>query len=600
MNKNQENNQKDNLFKMRHSAEHVLTQAMQNLGYKFYMAMGPATDDGFYFDFELLGDNKVSAEDFPKIEKEMKRIIKLNLPITKETISIEEARKLFKNNPYKQEWLDEIEEKGEEATVYYTGKGTDEEFVDLCAGPHVESTGKIGAVKLLSIAGAYWHGDEKNKMLTRIYGTAFENQKELDEYLKMLEEAKKRDHRKLGKDLDLFVFSDIVGKGLPMWTAKGSVIRRELERFIVDEEIKRGYQHVYTPDLAKVALYEKSGHYPYYKDSMYAPIEIDDEKYMLRPMTCPHHFELYLSKPRSYRELPMRIAELAKLYRYEQSGELTGLIRVRGFCLADAHIICADPEQAEQEIEGAIDLIEFVSNTFGLKMGKDYWYRLSLGNRNDDKKYYKDDKAWDIAEDALRRILEKRKAEYVEVEDEAAFYGPKIDIQMKNALGKDDTAFTVQYDFVMPKRFKLTYIDKDGKEKESIVVHRSSIGAIERIVALLIEHFTGAFPVWLAPVQVEIIPISEKFNDYANKVSETLKKENIRVEIDDRDETMGNKIRKAQEMKIPYMIIVGGKEEEANKISVRDRNGNQNNFIELENFTNKLKNLIVERKLELA
>lgn len=584
---------------MRHSAEHVLTMSMRNLGYKFHMAMGPATDDGFYFDFELLDDSKVSDEDFEKIEAEMKRIIDLDLPITKEVISIEKAREMFKANPYKQEWLDEIEEKGEEASVYYIGKDTDEEFVDLCSGPHVNSTGEIGVVKLLSIAGAYWRGDEKNKMLTRIYGIAFETQEELDEYLHMLEEAKKRDHRKIGKDLDLFVFSETVGKGLPLWTEKGSIIRRELENFIVNEEIKRGYKHVYTPELAKVDLYKKSGHYPYYKDSMYPPLKIDDEEFMLRPMTCPHHFELYLSKQRSYRELPMRIAELAKLYRYEQSGELTGLIRVRSFCLADAHIICADAEQAGQEIEGALDLIEFVSNTFGLKMGEDYWYRLSLGDRNDDKKYYKDDKAWDTAEDILRNILIKRNADFIEAENEAAFYGPKIDIQMKNANGKEDTAFTVQYDFVMPKRFNLTYIDKDGKDRESIVVHRSSIGAIERIVAFLIEHFAGAFPVWLAPVQVEIIPISEKFNEYANEIESKFKEKNIRAEIDDRDETMGNKIRKAQEMKIPYMIIVGGKEQEAGKISVRDRNGNQNNMIDLDEFINKLENLILERKLDL-
>lgn len=385
-------------------------------------------------------------------------------------------------------------------------------------------------------------------------------------------EEKDWDHKKLGKELDLFTFSDVVGKGLPLWTPKGAAIRRTLERFIVDEEIKRGYDHVYTPDIAKLDLYKKSGHYPYYKDSMYAPIEIEDEEFMLRPMTCPHHFELYLDKPRSYRELPIRYAELAKLYRFEKSGELMGLQRVRSFCLADAHIICTK-EQAGNEINEVLDLIEYCAKVFGLTK-EDYHYRLSLGDRNDEnKKYFKDDKAWEHAEDELRKVLVKRKSKFVEVKGDAAFYGPKIDIQMVNANGKEDSAFTVQYDFVMPKRFKLEYINEEGGKTETVVVHRSSIGAIERTIAFLIEKYRGAFPTWLAPVQVRILPISEKHLDYAKNVFKELRDKGIRVEIDERSETLGNKIRNAQNEKVPYMIVVGDKEIENDEISVRNRAG---------------------------
>jgi len=584
--------QSEKLKAMRHSAEHVLTQAMLKLYPGLKMAMGPATEDGFYFDFDFKG--KISEEDFPKIEAEMKKIIKKDLPFKKESLSIKEARRLFKNNQYKQEWLDEIEKKGEKAIVYWTG----DEFVDLCSGPHVASTGKIGPFKLLSVAGAYWRGDEKNKMLTRIYGTVFPTQKELDKYLAQLEEAKKRDHRRLGKDLNLFVFSDLVGKGLPLFTQKGAVIRRELERFIVDEEIKRGYQHVYTPDIAKVELYEKSGHYPYYKDSMYPVMEVEGERLILRPMTCPHHFQLYASRPRSYKELPMRIAELANQYRYEKSGELSGLIRVRLFCLADAHIVCRK-DQVESEIDSVLDLIDYVSEVLGLKIGKDYRYRLSKGDRKDDKKFYKDDRAWDFAEEVLRKALKKRKAPYFEAEGEAAFYGPKVDIQMKNAAGKEETAFTVQYDFVMPKRFKLRYLDRDGKEKEPVVIHRSSIGALERVIAFLIEHYLGALPVWLSPVQVKVLPVTERNIKYAQSVAEKLKKEKVRVELDERNETLPAKIRDAQLEKVPYMLIVGDKEEKSQKVAVRLRSEKDLGGVALSKFIAKVKNKIETKALDL-
>lgn len=382
---------------------------------------------------------------------------------------------------------------------------------------------------------------------------------------------KEHDHKKLGKELDLFTFSDAVGKGLPLFTPKGSVIRRELERFIVDEEIKRGYLHVYTPDIAKIDLYKKSGHYPHYKDSMYAPIEIDDEQFMLRPMTCPHHFELYLRKPVSYRELPMRIAELAQLYRYEQSGELMGLQRVRTFCLADAHIICTSEEQAVDEIANALDLIEYVTSVFGLKLDVDYRYRLSLGDRANTEKYYKNDAAWEKSEGLLRMLMQKRGSQFEEAKDEAAFYGPKIDVQMKNVNGKEDTAFTVQYDFCMPERFDLEYVGEDGEKHRAFVVHRSSIGAIERIMAFLIEKYAGAFPLWLSPVQVKVLSVSEKHAAYASEISAALRAAHIRAELDTANESLGKKIREAKTEKIPYLLVVGDKEVESQTVSADSR-----------------------------
>src|SRR5260221_10837925 len=405
------------------------------------------------------------------------------------------------------------------------------------------------------------------------------------------------DHKILGRELDLFTFSEAVGKGLPLWTRKGATIRRELERFIIDEEIKRGYSHVYTPDIANLALYKKSGHYPYYKKDMYAPIAIDDEEYMLRTMTCPHHFELYLSKPRSYRELPMRIAELAKLYRYEQSGELMGLQRVRSFCLSDAHII-TQKENVQEEIDKVLDLIGFFTKTLGLIEGKDYSYRLSLGDRNDkNKKFHKDDGSWDTAEAILRKALESRKAKFVEAGGEAAFYGPKIDIQMVNVNGKEDTAFTVQYDFVMPTRFDLKYIDENGEKMEPVVIHRSCIGAIERTIAFLIEKYKGAFPVWLSPVQVKVLPITERNVECAAKIAKQLREEKIRVEVDTDNETLGNKIRKAQNEKVNYMVVIGDKEEKEKKIAVRTRDGKDLGQMELDKFILKVKEEIESKSL---
>jgi threonyl-tRNA synthetase len=411
-----------------------------------------------------------------------------------------------------------------------------------------------------------------------------------------MSEANERDHKKLGKELELFTFSDTVGKGLPLWLPKGAIVRREIEKLVVDEETRRGYLHVYTPDIAKLDLYKKSGHYPHYKDSMYAPIVIDDEEFMLRPMTCPHHFELYLSKPRSYKELPMRIAEWAKLYRYEQSGELMGLQRVRAMCLSDAHIICANEEQAVEEAGKALDLIEYLASIFGLELGRDYRYRLSLGDRADTEKYYKNDAAWDKGEDLLRNLMQNRGVQFEEAKGEAAFYGPKIDVQMKNVNGKEDTAFTVQYDFCMPDRFDLTYTGPDGKEHRAFVIHRSSVGTIERTMAFLIEKYAGAFPLWLAPVQAKILPIGEAHFLYATEVMDKLKAANIRVELDASDETLGKKIRNAKGEKVPYLLVIGDKEVEAKNVSVESRDADQLGAMNPDDLVVKLKEEIQNRK----
>ena len=571
---------------IRHSTSHIMAEAVQALFPDVKFGIGPAIENGFYYDFDI---KELTTEDLPKIEKKMRELVSKGLTFTKENISKEAARELFKNQPYKLELIEEL--KDGEITIYRSGN-----FVDLCAGPHVQSTKEIryDAFKLDKIAGAYWRGSEKNPMLQRIYGLAFATKKELEDFIVYQEEIKKRDHRKIGKDLDLFVFSDLIGKGLPIFTEKGSVIRRVLERFVVDEEIKRGYKHIYTPELANIDLYKTSGHYPYYKETMYPLMKVDDEELMLRPMTCPHHFQYYASKPRSYKDLPFRIAELAKQFRYEKSGELTGLIRVRSFCLADSHIIC-QKEQAVSELNTVLDLIEFMGVTLGLNTGDNYRYRLSLGNRAEEKKYYKDDAAWDYAEGVLRSVLVGRKANFYEAANEAAFYGPKIDIQMRNFAGKEDTVFTVQYDFVMPKRFKLTYIDNDGKEKEPIVIHRSSIGAIERTFAFLIEHYAGAFPVWMTPVQAVVIPVADQYNEYARKIEAELKTCDIRVQVDDSSERMNQKIRQAQLEKVPCMIIVGEREAADATVSVRLRTGKQLQALPVSQFKEQLLKCIANK-----
>lgn len=585
-----------NLEPARHSLAHLLAAVVLELWPNAKPTIGPAVENGFYYDFEFA--EPVSEADLAKIEKKMRALLPSWKEFTHREVSADEAREFFAGNPYKLELIEDIVKAGEKITLYTAGT-----FTDLCRGGHVENPAKeiaADSFKLERVAGAYWRGDESKAMLTRIYGLAFATGAELDAFIAMREEMKKRDHKKLGKELGLFVFSDTVGKGLPLWTEKGAAIRRTLERFIVDEEIKRGYRHVYTPDIAKIDLYKKSGHYPYYKDSMYAPISIDEEEYMLRPMTCPHHFELYLSQPHSYKEFPIRFAELAKLYRYEQSGELSGLMRVRSFCLADAHIICQDSAEAASEVNGALDLIEHIAHVFGLKMGENYSYRLSLGDRTNSEKYFKDDAAWDEAEEKLRAVLKARKAHFVEAAGEAAFYGPKIDIQMKNVRGKDETAFTVQYDFVMPKRFKLVYTGADGTEKEAVVVHRSSVGAIERIIGFLIEHYAGAFPFWLSPIQVAIIPVTEA-EAHVNAAREAYEKiradiPDIRAELWDYKDNLGKKIRAAKNDKIPYTIIIGDKDIAANAVTLESRDAGPIGQLPLADVIKKFAQEISDKK----
>ncbi len=610
---NSKNNQ-EYLDHLRHSTAHLLAAAILELYPEAKLAIGPSIENGFYYDIDFSSKGrsasggvevKVSEEDFPKIEKKMKDLISTWKSFEREELSEKDAKAQYKQNPYKEELIEEFTEKGKKKVGFYKSVGSKSsyfdgrEYWDLCKGGHVENPSEeIKYFKLLSVAGAYWRGSEKNKMLTRIYGTIFPSQEELDNYIKQQDEAKESDHRKIGKELDLFVFSDLVGAGLPLFTEKGATVRRELERFVQDEEIRRGYKHVITPVMAKTELYKTSGHYPYYKDTMYPVMKVDEDELILRPMTCPHHFMLYKNKPRSYKELPLRYAELSPQFRYEKSGELSGLMRVRIFCLADAHII-TQVENAENEIKHVLELIDFVNETLGMKKGEDYRYRLSLGDRKDSKKYYKDDKAWDIAEETLRKVLKESGSPYFEAEGEAAFYGPKIDVQVKKVTGKEETAFTVQYDFVMPKRFGMTFIDSEGKEVQPIVVHRSSIGAFERTMAFLIEKYKGNFPVWLSPIQVKILPITERNLEYCSELLKRLNKESIRVELDDRNEKLGAKIRNAQLEKIPYMLIVGDKEQDAKKVAVRLRNGKDLGQIDLDKFIEIVKDMVSNKSLDL-
>ncbi len=581
--KNMEQQQLDHL---RHSCAHLLAAAVMELWPDTKRTIGPAIENGFYYDFDFEGV-KVSEADFPNIEAKMLELVKTWKGFEHKEVTKTQAVGYFKDNPYKKELIEEFTKEGQRLTLYTSGN-----YTDLCRGGHCTHPDKeLKFFDLLSVAGAYWRGSEKNKMLTRIYGTVFPTREELDDYLTRQEEAKKRDHRKLGKELGLFAFSDLIGAGLPMLTPKGATIRRILERFIVDEEIKRGYQHVVTPPLAKVDLYRTSGHYPYYKETMYPPMKVEEDELILRPMTCPHHFMLYKSQPRSWRELPVRFAELASQFRYEKSGELSGLMRVRMFTLADAHII-TQPEHAKEEILAVLDLIDFVNKRFGMVKGDDYRYRLSLGDRKETKKYYKDDAAWLHAEKLLREVLEEAEAPFYEAPNEAAFYGPKIDVQVKNIAGHEETAFTVQYDFVMPKRFELTYVAPDGSLKQPIVIHRSSLGAIERTMAFLIEHYAGAFPVWLAPVQVILIPIAERHIPSAEKMAGMLRDRGIRVETDEKSEPMGAKIRSATLQKVPFMGIIGDKEVTEERISVRTRKGEDLKAMSLENFLSLLQDQI--------
>jgi threonyl-tRNA synthetase len=576
---------------LRHSTEHVLTQAMLNLyGEKITMAMGPATDDGFYFDFSTSGRFKISEKDFPQIEKEMDKIIAADLPFKRQEISLKKAREMFKNNQYKQEWLDEIEAKGQKAVVYWTG----DQFVDLCSGPHLKSAGEIKAFKLLSVAGAYWRGSEKNKMLSRIYGTAFFSQKELKQYLRQLAEAKKHDHRQLGKKLELFALNDQVGPGLVLWLPKGNIIKEELENWAKQVEKDWGYQRVTTPHITKAGLYYTSGHLPYYQKDMYPPMTLDDDQqYFLKPMNCPHHHMIYASKPRSYKELPLRLAEFGTCYRYESSGELFGLMRVRGFTQNDAHIYCTH-DQAVNEFVQVMKLHQHFYKTLGITK---YHLELALRDPKNKTKYHGDSKMWQSAEKLMRQAVSQVKISMVEEKGNAAFYGPKIDFIIHSSVGREFAISTNQIDLFMGQRFRLKYIDKDGQEKTPVIIHRAPLGAHERFIAFLIEHYAGAFPLWLSPVQVVIIPISDKQNLYAKKVAEKLKAEKIRVELDSRSDSMQARIRDAELQKTPYILIIGAKEAKAKQVAVRQRSQGDLGPTSLTNFIRRLKQEIEEKTL---
>jgi threonyl-tRNA synthetase len=582
-------NKDEKLLAMRHSTEHVLTQTMLKLYPGLKMAMGPATDEGFYFDFDY--SKKISEEDFPKIESEMKDIIKRNLPFKKRVLEIAEARKLFKNNEYKQEWLDEIKEKGEKATVYWTG----DEFVDLCAGPHVKSTGDIGPFKLLSIAGAYWRGDEKNKMLTRIYGTAFPTKKELDEYLKMQEEAKKRDHRKLGKTFDLFSFSPLVGSGLPLYSPKGALLRSLVNEHVESIQSKEGYQQVWTPQIAKAELFKISGHYDKYRENMFKVLSnYSEEEFYLKPMNCPQHTQIYAARPRSYKELPFRITDFAMLYRDEKPGELVGLARTRSFSQDDCHVFCRE-DQVNNEVDTMLSMTKKIMKVYGFK----YRYRLSTMDKSRPKDYLGDPKTWNKVENWAVEIMKRNKIDYYDAPGEAAFYAPKMDLMATDSLGREWQLSTVQIDYFMPDCFKLKYTDKDGGEKTPIMLHRAIIGSPERFLMILLEHFAGAFPVWLSPVQAKVLPITERNLKYATGVMKKLRDEEIRVELDGQNETLQAKIRDAQLKKVPYMLVVGEREEKSKKVAVRLRTEKDLGQMSLEKFIKRVNEKVESKSLTI-
>jgi threonyl-tRNA synthetase len=574
------NKQINKLQILRHSTSHVLAAAVLKFFPKAKFAIGPATDNGFYYDFEL--PRTLIPEDLALIEKEMQEIIKANHPFEKKLVPAQEAQEKFKklDQKYKVELIEDlIKEDEKQVTLYKSG-----EFVDLCSGPHLESTGEIDAqsFKLTHISGAYWKGDEKRKMLQRIYGTVFHNKKDLKKHLFELEEAKKRDHRKLGKELDLFVFSDLVGPGLPLFTPKGTAIKRTLERWIEDEEIQRGYSQTWTPDISKVDLYKKSGHWDHYQDDMYPAMDIYDEQYVLRPMTCPHQFMIYNSRPRSYRELPLRYSEVSRLYRKEKSGELFGLIRhAGGWSFADAHIMCT-PSQIEKEFSQVLDFIQHVMKTLKIT---DYWYRFSKWDaKNEKNKYVDNSEAWEKTQESMKKIIDSMNLDYQEADGEAAFYGPKLDVQLKNSNGKDETAFTVQIDFALPEKFDMTYIDENGQEVRPMIIHHSSIGCLERVMAFLIEHYAGKFPTWLAPIQVALLPVSDKFEKYSQKVEEILRKAGLRIEIPNPENSLGKRIAESTKMKIPYLLIMGEKEEKDGTVTIRKRDEKEQKTVKIEEF----------------
>jgi len=570
----------DALEILRHSSAHLMAQAIKRLYKNVKLGVGPVIEGGFYYDVDI--EESLTPEDLPLIEKEMKKIINENIEIVRKEVSRDEAVQLYKEmgDEYKLELIEAIPA-GETVTIYEQG-----DFFDLCRGVHVPSTGKLKEFKLLSIAGAYWRGDSDNKMLQRIYGTAFFKKEDLAEHLRLLEEAKERDHRKIGKELNLFMNSQKVGQGLPMWLPKGATIRRIIERYIVDKESRLGYDHVYTPVMGSVDLYKTSGHWDHYQEDMFPVMEMDNEQLVLRPMNCPHHMMIYKHGIHSYRELPIRIAELGTMHRYEMSGALSGLQRVRGMTLNDAHIFVR-PDQIKDEFKRVVGLVLEVYKDFNIN---DYSFRLSYRDPEDKEKYFDDDQMWEKAQSMLKEAMDDLGLNYFEAEGEAAFYGPKLDVQVKTALGKEETLSTVQLDFLLPERFDLSYVGEDGKQHRPVVIHRGVVSTMERFVAFLIEEYKGAFPTWLAPVQVQVIPVSPDVHfNYAKQVQELLQAEGIRVEIDDRNEKIGYKIREAQMQKTPYMLVVGDNEVAEKAVNVRKYGEQKSEVVSFETFVENLK-----------
>lgn len=572
---------------IRHSSAHLMAQAIKRLypDETIHLGIGPTIENGFYYDIDM--ERRLTEEDLPEIEKMMNKIAGENLPIEREVVSRDEALAIYKelNDPLKIELIESIPA-DQDLTIYRQG-----EFFDLCRGPHVPATAKLQVFKLMSIAGAYWRGDSKNKMLQRIYGTAWATKDQLKQYLHFLAEAKERDHRKLGKELGLFFTSQEVGQGLPMWLPKGAAIRRTVERYIVDKELELGYEHVYTPVLGSVDLYKTSGHWDHYQDDMFPKMEMDNEELVLRPMNCPHHMMVYKNEPRSYRDLPLRVAELGGMHRYEMSGALTGLQRVRYMVLNDGHTFVR-PDQMKDEFKAIVHLIQEVYADFGIT---DYKFRLSYRDPADKEKYFDNDAIWEMAQRELKETMDELELEYFEAEGEAAFYGPKLDVQVRTALGKDETLSTVQLDFLLPERFELTYKGNDGQDHRPVVLHRGVVSTMERFVAYLIEEYKGAFPTWLAPVQVKLIPVSKVHEDYAREIKAILLKKGIRVETDFRDEKLGYRIREAQVNKVPVMLVLGDKEVESREVNIRRYGSKDSSNASLEQFVADLEQEIANR-----
>ncbi|AHA30406.1 threonine--tRNA ligase [Exiguobacterium sp. MH3] len=572
---------------IRHSSAHLMAQAIKRLypDETIHLGIGPTIENGFYYDIDM--ERRLTEEDLPEIEKMMNKIAGENLSIEREVVSRDEALAIYKelNDPLKVELIESIPA-DQDLTFYRQG-----EFFDLCRGPHVPATAKLQVFKLMSIAGAYWRGDSKNKMLQRIYGTAWATKDQLKQHLHFLAEAKERDHRKLGKELGLFFTSQEVGQGLPMWLPKGAAIRRTVERYIVDKELELGYEHVYTPVLGSVDLYKTSGHWDHYQDDMFPKMEMDNEELVLRPMNCPHHMMVYKNEPRSYRDLPLRVAELGGMHRYEMSGALTGLQRVRYMVLNDGHTFVR-PDQMKDEFKAIVHLIQEVYADFGIT---DYKFRLSYRDPADKEKYFDNDAIWEMAQRELKETMDELELEYFEAEGEAAFYGPKLDVQVRTALGKDETLSTVQLDFLLPERFELTYKGNDGQDHRPVVLHRGVVSTMERFVAYLIEEYKGAFPTWLAPVQVKLIPVSKVHEDYAREIKAILLKKGIRVETDFRDEKLGYRIREAQVNKVPVMLVLGDKEVESREVNIRRYGSKDSSNASLEQFVSDLETEIANR-----